>query len=209
VSSETKTQTTTQERLRFLGLACMIGGLLWWLLNVSGPLGLPLDNPMMQGLIGMVLLVGLMGGPLGLLALHAAGGGRTGRVGKVGGAVVLLGLLSYLAGQTLQTVFSLATSEIGIFYAVGALLIGLGMLPLGIAAVVARRLPGWRRFAPLSVGAYYVAMIPIQLVLFIVPNGAPSNTLLAFWGFTWALLGYAILSEAGEYRATRPAGIRG
>jgi len=183
-------------RVRLPGLACVIGGLLWWLLNISEPFGLPLGPALVEGLIGVVLLVGLMGGPLGLLALRATGNDRTGRTGKIGAVIALLGLLSYLAGQLLQTVLGLATSEIGIFYAIGALLVGLGMLALGIAALVARRLPGWKRFVPLSVGAYYAAMIPVQIVFFIGPNGLPSATLLAFWGLTWAALGYAISSEA-------------
>jgi hypothetical protein len=38
-------------------------------------------------------------------------------------------------------------------------------------------------------------MIPIQVVFFIGPRGAPSATLLAVWGLTWALLGYAIFTS--------------
>ena len=173
----------------------MVGGLLWWLLNASEPFGIPLGPPLVGGVIGVVLLVGLTGGPLGLLALRATGNLRMGLIGNV---VTLVGLLSYLIGQTLQTVFGYAVQEIGIFYAAGALLVGIGTLVLGISTIRARRLSGWRRFAPLSVGAYYALMIPVQVVFFIGPDGAPSNTLLAFWGLTWMLLGYAIQSEARE-----------
>jgi hypothetical protein len=56
---------------------------------------------------------------------------------------------------------------------------------------------------------YYAAMIPVQIVLFIGPNGTPSSTLLAFWGLTWALLGYAILSEVQTRRAGQLAGSGG
>ena len=72
---------------------------------------------------------------------------------------------------------------------------------LGISTIVARRLSGWRRVAPLLVGLYYAAMIPVQLVLSIDPDGRPSITLLALWGPTLALLGYAIFSEASEREA--------
>lgn len=200
MSSITKTESRAGigSRVRLLGLACLVGGLLWWVLNISEPLGLPLGPPPVDGLLGVLLLAGLMGGPLGLLALQAAGDGRTGRIGRIGAVVALLGLLSYLAGQLLQTVLGLATEEIGIFYAAGALLVGLGMLALGIAALVARRLTGWLRFAPLTVGLYYAAMIPVQVLFFIGPNSTPSATLLAFWGVTWMLLGYAIFAEAGR-----------
>jgi hypothetical protein len=193
--TSTNSRSETAVIVRLFGLACMVGGLLWWLLNASEPFGIPLGPPLVGGVIGVVLLVGLTGGPLGLLALRATGNLRMGLIGNV---VTLVGLLSYLIGQTLQTVFGYAVQEIGIFYAAGALLVGIGTLVLGISTIRARRLSGWRRFAPLSVGAYYALMIPVQVVFFIGPDGAPSNTLLAFWGLTWMLLGYAIQSEARE-----------
>jgi hypothetical protein len=198
--TEPQARMGSRANIRLLGLAALIGGLLWWLLNISEPLDIPLGPPVAQGLIGVVLLVGLMGGPLGLLALRATDNRRMGRAGVV---IALLGLLSYLTGQSLQTVLGLATSQIGVFYAAGALLVGLGMLPLGLAATLARRLSGWRQFAPLLVGMYYALTIPLQIVFFIGPNGIPSNTLLAFWGLTCALLGYAIFSTLEPPHAGR------
>jgi hypothetical protein len=193
--TDIRTRSETAIIVRLFGLACMLGGLLWWLLNASEVIGIPLGPPVVGGVIGVVLLVGLTGGPLGLLALRATGRLKTGLAGT---AVTMVGLISYLTGQLLQTVFGFATQEIGIFYGAGALLVGLGTLLLGIATILARRLSGWRRYAPLSVGAYYALMIPVQVVFFIGPNGAPSSTLLAFWGFTWALLGYAIFTSASQ-----------
>ena len=203
MSSTTKVnpQAKVSGFVQIFGLACVLGGLLWWLLNISELIRLPLGPPIVAGLIGVVLVVGLAGGPLGLLTLQAAGSGRMGRVGAT---VTLIGLLSYLTGQLLQTALGLAATDIGIFYAKGALFVSLGILPLGIAVLLARRLAGWKRFAPLFVGAYYVAMIPVQIVFFIGPNGAPSNTLLAFWGLTWVLLGYTIFSESKRKEAKPP-----
>jgi hypothetical protein len=74
------------------------------------------------------------------------------------------------------------------------------MITLGIAVFVARRLTGWRRMAPLFVGVYYVAMIPFQIVFFIIPNGEPSPILLEFWSVTWILLGYAIWSSTSYFK---------
>jgi hypothetical protein len=71
--------------------------------------------------------------------------------------------------------------------------------------LLAPRLRGWQRFAPLLVGVYYALMIPIQIVFFIVPNGKLSAMLLALWGLTWALLGYAIYSIARQAQAATPA----
>jgi hypothetical protein len=165
--TNTDPRTKTSNSIQLSGLACLVGGLLWLVVNIAGAFGLPLGPPVVEGLLGVLLLLGLMGGPLGLLILRAAGSGRTGRVSAI---VTLLGLVSYLTGQALQTALGLATSEIGIFYAAGALLVGLGMLLLGITVLLARRLAGWRRFA---------------------------------------LLGYAILSEAQTRRAGQLAGIGG
>jgi hypothetical protein len=161
-----------------------------------------LDETERAGLVGdlffAVTKLCLMGGVSGLLALGAAGTGWRRWIGVMGAAITLLGQSTYLAGALYSTAtggtdgeFELATR------AVGALLVGLGMLPLGAAALRARRLPGWQRYAPLLVGLYYAAMIPVQITFFI-PYGEPSTTLLAFWGLTRTLLGYAILSEVGR-----------
>jgi hypothetical protein len=180
-----------QTRIRWYGLACIIGGLLFFALNITADLPIAQFPSIISNLMGVVLLLGLMGGPLGLLALRAGGNGRMGRVGLSGAVITLLGLLFYLVGVVYT---SLIDPEMGIFYALGALLSGIGMLPLGIAALALRPLVGWRRFAPLAVGLYYILMIPFQIVFFIVPNDQPSSTLLAFWGLTWSLLGYAIVT---------------
>jgi hypothetical protein len=188
-------------RIHWYGLACIIGGLLFFALNVTDELLIVHLPSIASNLVGVVLLLGLMGGPLGLLSLRAVGPGQTRSIGSIGAAITLLGLLSYLVGIVYT---SLIDPEMGIFYALGALLSGVGMLLLGIAALFARRLPSWRRFAPLVVGLYYMLMIPIQIVFFIVPNGQPSATLLAFWGLTWALLGYAISPARGQPQMVAP-----
>ena len=188
-------------RTQLLGLACLVGGLLFAGLNSLEDLGLVQFSASASFAIGLLLLLGLIGGPLGLLASGAAGVGRTGRAGLIGAIITLLGLCSYLVGQLYTT---LLDPDMGIFYALGALLSGVGMLPLGIAALLARRLHGWRRFAPLLVGVYYVLMIPIQIMFFIGPNGEPSALLLGAWGLTWALLGYSLYST-GQSREITPA----
>lgn len=188
-------------RTQLLGLACLAGGLLFMGLNTIELVGLGQVSSILSFVLGVVLLVGLMGGPFGLLALRAAGTGMTGHVGLAGAIITLLGLVAYLAG----VVVTLFVPELGVFYLLGALLSGLGMFIFGIAALVARQMSAWRRFAPLLVGLYYVIMIPIQVMFFIIPNGAPSEALLGGWGLTWALLGYAIYSTVHQRRAAMPA----
>jgi hypothetical protein len=188
--------------IRLFGLACLVGGLLFAGINAIEAFGLVQSPASLFFVISVMLLLGLIGGQLGLLAIGAAGGGRIGRAGLIGAIISLLGLCLYLVG-VLYT--SLVDPEMGIFYALGTLLSGVGMLPLGIAVLLARRLPGWRRFAPLLVGVYYALMIPIQIVFFIGPNGKPSTLLLALWGLTWALLGYSLFSTARRLQMAAPA----
>jgi hypothetical protein len=143
----------------------------------------------------VLLLLGLLGGPIGLLAMGAVGEGRTQLAGRIGASVALLGLLSYLGGVIYTT---LVDPSMGIFYALGALLSGVGMLTMGVAVALARRLDGWRRLTPAFVGLYYLLMLPVQVVFFIGPTGQPSELLLGFWGLTWTLLGVAIASYASS-----------
>jgi hypothetical protein len=188
-------------RIQLLGLACLVGGLLFAGINAMEDFGLVQSPASVFLVISVMLLLGMIGGPLGLLAIGAAGDGRMGRAGLVGAIISMLGLCSYLFG-VLYT--SLVDPEMGIFYALGALLSGVGMLPLGIAVLLARRLRGWRRFAPLLVGAYYALMIPIQIVFFIGSTGKPSAILLALWGLTWALLGYSLFTTARQLQVATP-----
>ena len=201
VDSKMTTTTRNEPRVESAGrawlpgLACLTGGLLWLAINAAQAFSVPLGSPIM-GLVGTLALAGVTGGPLGLLALRAFGNGGVGWFGKISAAVTLIGMLSYLAGYSLETVLGIPVDELGMYYAAGSMLVGLGMLPLGTAAIVARRLAGWKRFAPLSVGLYHVGMVPLQIVFLDSPDGIISATLFAFWGVAWALLGYGILSEA-------------
>jgi|GEM_PF-6195892 len=113
--------------------------------------------------------------------------------GHMGTSISLLGICSYLAAALSKYVVGY---EMEFFYPVGALLVGIGMLTLGIVVFVTRSLTGWRRMASLFVGLYYVAMIPFQIVFFIIPNGEPSSLLLGLWSVAWILFGYAIWSSA-------------
>lgn len=175
-----------QKQIRWAGLACLLGGLLFLGINLLPPHSSPL---LLDG-VSVLLLVGLVGGPLGVRGLYGFGQGKVRRLGGVGAIITLLGLLVYLIGVFANRL----NPELGFLYALGALFSGLGMLLAGIAVMVARQWPGWRRFAPLLVGLYYVLMIPIQVIFFIGPTGEPSHLLLGCWGVTWALLGYALAS---------------
>lgn len=179
-------------RIRFAGIACLIGGLLWPMLIIVE--SLEAVPPIIPGLlIPFPMLLCLACGPLGIFMLRASGIGRMRWVGLIGTSITILGICSYLAATLSKYIVGY---EVEIFYPVGALLLGVGMLTLGIAVFVARRLTGWRRMAPLFVGLYYVVMIPFQIIFFIIPGENPSPILLGFWSVTWILLGYAIWSSS-------------
>jgi hypothetical protein len=180
-------------RIRFAGLACLIGGLLWAVLVSVEQIQTSVPSIVSGFLIPFPMLLGMACGPLGLLLLRASGSGQMKRVGTVGTSITLLGICSYLAATLSKYIVGY---EVELFYPVGALLVGVGMLMLGIAVFVARRLTGWHRMAPLFVGLYYVAMIPFQVIFFIIPNGSPSPILLGIWSVAWILLGYAIWKSA-------------
>lgn len=197
MTTTTKTEPRVQlaGAARLPGLACLTGGLLWLAINAAQAFSVTGGSPIL-GLAGTLALAGLTGAPLGLVALGVFGNGAAGWVGNISAVTTLMGMLLYLAGYTLETVFGIPVGELEMYYAAGSMLVGLGMLSLGAAAIVARRMAGWRRFAPLSVGLYHVCMVPLQIVFLDSPNGITSATLFALWGFAWALLGYAIFSEA-------------
>jgi hypothetical protein len=178
-------------RIRFAGLACIIGGLMIPVVTNVAPLQ-AVPSIVKDTLLPILMNLGLACGPLGVLALIASGSGRMRRVGLIGTLITLVGICSYLAAILSNYVVG---HEVEFFYPVGALLLGVGMLTLGIAVFVARWLKGWRRMAPLLVGLYYVVMIPFQIVFFIIPNGQPSQILLESWSVTWFLFGYALWSN--------------
>ncbi|MCU0494359.1 MAG: hypothetical protein MUD01_22450 [Chloroflexaceae bacterium] len=184
-------------RIQYAAIACMAGGVLFFALNIAGATGVVQEQSRIFDVLGFVLLFGLMGGPLGLLALRAVGDGWRGRIGVIGASITLLGLLSYLVG-VLYT--SLVDPEMGIFYALGALLSGVGMLPLGIAVAIARRLTGWQRFAPLLVGLYYMLMIPIQIIFLLIVisrRRLSCSACGASPGHCWAMPSYHLRPNSG------------
>jgi hypothetical protein len=103
-----------------------------------------------------------------------------------------LGSLSYLAG-----IISLHTGNpIILFFPLGALLIGLGMLVVGIQVAMAGILKQWKRFTPLLVGLYpFAVMFPIVLV-----TGSPSIIAIMLWGIPWKVLGCTLLSELYSWK---------
>ena len=127
--------------------------------------------------------LGCLCGLIGIGLLGAAGRGVFGRlalaVAALAYALAALDALLILAG-----VFGVDDSPL---FAVSRLGTLVGMLLVGIAAVAARRWPGWRRFSPFAL----LLALPAA-VAFGAATGIP--TIVPFIGLAWALIGYAVWS---------------
>lgn len=65
-----------------------------------------------------------------------------------------------------------------------------GMLLVGIAALLARRWPGWRRFSPFAV----LLAMPLALLTGFLTGGMPLITV--YVSLIWLLIGYAVFSTS-------------
>jgi hypothetical protein len=103
------------------------------------------------------------------------------------------GLQLAAAARVLFFAFEIAaivrgTDELAVF-PIAVIGTGVGMLVGGLAIVRAHVLRGWRRFAPLAVGAYpFVAIVPV----FAATGTRPPNALVAGWGVTLVAVGVAV-----------------
>ncbi len=190
------------DRTRFLGLVCLVCGLL---VGVSGFL---LDSQaagsvtadtitarFANGLFG-VAVIGLMGGVLGLSSLRVGGVGWFPQTATV---VALIGLLLWTIGGLYLTTNASADQ---VFTPAGGLISSIGMIMYGFSAIRAKVLNDWRRFVPLLVGGWFFVQLPLQVIFFIGVQGSPSYTmLLGVFGVLWALVGYVVESFAREKAA--------
>jgi lysylphosphatidylglycerol synthetase-like protein (DUF2156 family) len=144
-------------------------------------------NPANEQLGDIIFSIGQVCIVLSMLLLHKINLNGHGFWKKFSLFLPALGSLSYLAG-----IISLLTGKpIILFFPLGALLIGLGMLIVGIQVARAGTLKQWKRFTPLLVGLYpFVVMFPIVII-----TGSPSIIAIMLWGIPWKIMGCTLLSE--------------
>jgi len=123
----------------------------------------------------------------GLWKSNAAG---TGRFGKISVGIFIFAIACLVVAQ----VFQWLTKNPDFFlYPLGGILQLLGGLLTGFAVITARRWAGWRRFAPLLQGLYYLALF-IMIAAF---NQGPSQLTEALWQVTWFITSFALFTMSG------------
>lgn len=142
-----------------------------------------------------LVLVGL----LGLRRARVIGESSWGRVGL---HLAIAGRVVFLAAEV--TAIAVGHGELALF-PVAAVSTGIGMLMAGVAVVRARRWQGWRRFAPVGMGAYpFIFMFPILAV-----TGERPNLAVSLWGLTFIGIAAALAVQVppGRQRAESRAAL--
>jgi hypothetical protein len=177
--------------LRWSGLLCVPGGVLWAL----SPLGIRLSELMFHTSnvfwklfpsAPLLLIIGLVG-------LHALISGRSGRLERAGFYVALLGFVLILAGDVGE--FWLRIDDVYIMMApayhtfrLGLLLLAAGSILFGVAAGRDRTLPVWGAL-PFAIGALG------GLISVVRDLGSFGAALWIAFGVGWAWLGLCMLVE--------------
>jgi O-antigen/teichoic acid export membrane protein len=178
--------------LRWMGLLCVPGGVLWAL----SPLGVHLSelrfhtpNVFWKLFPSAPLL--LMGG---LIGVHALISGRSGRLERLGLYTSLLGILLILAGDVGE--FWLRIDDVYIMTApayrafrLGLIVMAAGAILFGVAAGRDRTLPVWGAL-PFAIGAL------CGLISVVRDLGSFGAVLWILFGLGWVWLGLAVLAEA-------------
>lgn len=185
--------------VRFAGIACMAGGLLFfldfaivgWAIKTHFLSHSKQAVNLIRAISWCIASLGLTGGAFGITLLGATGGGWRKKLGFCGIIYNLLGAISYIVGTIFIYNFpDHATKQF--FTPLGSLLLTIGMLKLAVAVMTAKIWRDWRKFVPLLVGLYFPLQLPLQIVFFLGQGKGPNPLLLGVWGLFWVLLGAVI-----------------
>ena len=125
----------------------------------------------------------MLAGSLGLLVSGHIGFGRTALAGTlvtaVGWLLFALATLTEAAGNDRVG---------GQIYGIGTLVLMVGLLVTGVAALLAGKWGAWQRFTPLAVFAMFWVAVGIGLL-----SSGKGTAYLGWWGLSWIALGAAML----------------
>jgi hypothetical protein len=168
----------------------VVGGCAMFVLDLGG-LFASASRPyfaLVDPAVGLAQLL-ILFGCVGLWSDHAMGGGFLARSGL---ALAILGMALLSVGNMLSP-----WGELWLFYAAATVLVPLGFLLAGIAAIRHPVWHGWERYLPLVVG-----LLPVLVVYPTLVVGNTSWTSspwtqagVGVWGLAFALLGWAEFRE--------------
>lgn len=190
VTGMTTTNTESPAAAGRLTRAAALAGLVGAVLQILGGILETVDR-VGPAESGFALRTSIIGIAYLLLAVSVVGLANSGVAGpgwpsRLGLACATLGwILSAVAQFILRVDFDLAEK---ILFPAATVMIGLGMLLAGGAALRARSLPGWRRATPLICGLYpFLVIFPV-----FAATGAPNFLVLSGWGVCWLALSGAL-----------------
>lgn len=172
-------------KIRLAGVASITGGLIQIVLGILLSTGMDPDiMPFGQIAYSLSVLL-LSGGLLGLLWLKVLGKGKWLLVIPLLGFFsqeIAHGIIFYYWDNTVNQPFK----------PIGAMLVAVGMVACGIAAIREKVWRGWSKVAPLLIGVYFFVGPLIALIL----TQKPNFVLIMMWGLFWVNLGLVIISNA-------------
>jgi hypothetical protein len=162
--------------LAMAGAVCyIIGGII---LLVTGG-----NANFLANTLAFVWTLGSICGLVGIGMLGAVGRGVFGRV-----ALAIATLAYALAAlDALLILIGIYTGEGSPIFAISRLGTLVGMLLVGIAALVAKRWIGWRKLSPFAL----LLALPLAIAVSAATGGVP---IPVFIGLAWLIIGYAVLS---------------
>jgi len=144
------------------------------------------EDALITGIASMVFMAGWICTNIGMWRMRATGTGRWGRAVLL---VQLVGLvLAFLFGFIEATGLLDENNIVFIVTDIAWPLSMVWMLVVGITVLVAKRLPGWKRFVPILCPLW----LPIAIVGSIAFGEAAGIVGVGFTAVLWALLGYIV-----------------
>jgi hypothetical protein len=187
--------------LRRLGVVGVGAGLLFAGMTLwQGVAGLDSDS---TGPAATAVAIGFAVAMVGYVALaagvHLARPGGEGRWPRFFTGALVVAWIALLASSALQALSSIDPDE-NPLNPFGGLLQAVGLVGLGVVTARAGQWSGWRRWMPLGLAVYYVAVLMVPAFAGVEPVAATESV----WALGYAVLGTALITESAVAR--RPFG---
>lgn len=177
---------------RTAGLVGAAAGLLWAALTVweyrAGLQRGPLAGARLVDQLGFTAAT--VGYVVMLIGLHRARPAGDRKVTRAGTALFVSAWLAILAGQLLGLLAGV-DNEANPLLPIGGILQAVASVAVGVAVAWTARWTGWRRWWPLALGVYYLAVLFIPAFA----GHEPGPITEPIWGLTYAVLGVALATQ--------------